>query len=41
MRVDPTWFAVAPALTAQESDIDEMVDLIERSLLDALEMVGA
>lgn len=41
MRVDPTWFAVAPALTAQESDIDELVDLIERSLLDALEIVGA
>jgi adenosylmethionine-8-amino-7-oxononanoate aminotransferase len=40
MRVDPNWFAVAPALIAEKSDIDEMVDLIERSLLDALEMVG-
>jgi adenosylmethionine-8-amino-7-oxononanoate aminotransferase len=40
MRVDPTWFAVAPALIAERSDIDEMVDLIERSLLDALEQVG-
>jgi adenosylmethionine-8-amino-7-oxononanoate aminotransferase len=40
MRVDPNWFAVAPALIAQKSDIDEMCDLIERSLLDALEMVG-
>ncbi len=41
MRVDPTWFAVAPALIAERSDIDEMIDLIERSLLDALEQVGA
>jgi adenosylmethionine-8-amino-7-oxononanoate aminotransferase len=41
MRVDPTWFAVAPALIAEKEDIDEMVDLIERSLLDALEIAGA
>ncbi|MCC6454017.1 MAG: aspartate aminotransferase family protein [Caldilineaceae bacterium] len=40
MRVDPTWFAVAPALIAERSDIDELVDLVERSLLDALEQVG-
>lgn len=40
MRIDPNWFAVAPALIAQKDDIDEMCDLIERSLLDALEMVG-
>lgn len=41
MRIDPTWFAVAPALIAEKDDIDEMMELIERSLLDALEMVGA
>ena len=41
MRVDPTWFAVAPALIATEDQIDELCALIERSLLDALEMVGA
>jgi adenosylmethionine-8-amino-7-oxononanoate aminotransferase len=41
MRVDPNWFAVAPALIAERGDIDELVDLIERSLLDALEQVGA
>lgn len=40
MRIDPNWFAVAPALTAEQSDIDELVDLIERSVLDALELVG-
>jgi adenosylmethionine-8-amino-7-oxononanoate aminotransferase len=40
MRVDPHWFAVAPALIATKAEIDEMCDLIERSLLDALEMVG-
>lgn len=41
MRVDPGWFAVAPALISERGDIDELVDLIERSLLDALELVGA
>jgi adenosylmethionine-8-amino-7-oxononanoate aminotransferase len=40
MRVDPNWFAVAPALIAEKEDIDELVGLIERSLLDALEQVG-
>jgi adenosylmethionine-8-amino-7-oxononanoate aminotransferase len=39
MRVDPDWFAVSPPLIAEEADIDEMCDLIEKSLLDALEMV--
>ena len=39
IRVDPTWFAVAPALIAEKSDIDEMCDLIEKSLIDALEQV--
>ncbi|MGD0129641.1 MAG: aspartate aminotransferase family protein [Terriglobia bacterium] len=41
MRVDPSWFAVAPALTAGQSEIDEMCDLIERSLVQALESVGS
>jgi adenosylmethionine-8-amino-7-oxononanoate aminotransferase len=41
MRIDPNWFAVAPALIAEREDIDELVELIERSLLDALEQVGA
>lgn len=40
MRVDPNWFAVAPALIAEKSDIDEMVERIERSLLAAMEQVG-
>jgi 4-aminobutyrate aminotransferase-like enzyme len=39
MRIDPSWFAVAPALTAEESDIDEMMELIDKSLKDALELV--
>ena len=39
MRIDPDWFAVAPALIAEESDIDEMVALIDRSLREALEDV--
>jgi adenosylmethionine-8-amino-7-oxononanoate aminotransferase len=39
LRIDPTWFAVAPALTATEAQIDELCDLVERSLVDALEEV--
>jgi adenosylmethionine-8-amino-7-oxononanoate aminotransferase len=41
IRVDPTWFAVAPALIAEKSDIDELSDLIEKSLIDALKQVQA
>ena len=40
MRINPDWFAVSPPLIAKEADLDEMCDLIEKSLLDALEMVG-
>ncbi len=40
MRIDPSWFAVAPALIATEADIDEMCDLIERSLAAALQLAG-
>jgi adenosylmethionine-8-amino-7-oxononanoate aminotransferase len=39
LRVDPDWFAVAPALIAERSDIDEMYELIEKSLIDALALV--
>ena len=39
IRVDPTWFAVAPALIAEKSDIDELCDLIEKSMIDALKQV--
>ncbi|MGD8520956.1 MAG: aspartate aminotransferase family protein [Desulfobacterales bacterium] len=38
MRIDATWFAVAPPLIADKADIDFMCDLIEKSLSDALEM---
>ena len=40
MRIDPTWFAVAPALTATDGEIDELCDLVEKSLCDALDEVG-
>ena len=40
LRIDPDWFAVSPPLIAEEDDIDEMCDLIERSLEDALAMLG-
>jgi adenosylmethionine-8-amino-7-oxononanoate aminotransferase len=39
MRIDPEWFAVAPALIATQTDIDEMCDLLEKSFTEALEMV--
>jgi adenosylmethionine-8-amino-7-oxononanoate aminotransferase len=39
LRIDPTWFAVAPALIAEESDLDEMYSLIEKSVGDALARV--
>jgi adenosylmethionine-8-amino-7-oxononanoate aminotransferase len=39
MRIDPSWFAVAPALIASKSEIDEMLSLIDRSLVQALEGV--
>ncbi|MCD6415360.1 MAG: aspartate aminotransferase family protein [Planctomycetes bacterium] len=40
MRISTSWFAVSPPLIAEESDIDEMCDLIEKSLRDALKAVG-
>jgi len=39
MRIDPTWFAVAPALIASRSEIDEMCSLIDGSLSQALDVV--
>ncbi|HPS56108.1 MAG TPA: aminotransferase class III-fold pyridoxal phosphate-dependent enzyme [Sedimentisphaerales bacterium] len=39
MRIDPSWFAVAPALIAEKSDIDEMFELIDKSLKDAIQAV--
>ena len=40
MRIDPNWFAVAPALIAEQGDIDEMCELVEKSLKEALERVA-
>jgi adenosylmethionine-8-amino-7-oxononanoate aminotransferase len=39
MRIDPSWFAVAPALISEKADIDRMIELIEKSLTDAMDMV--
>ncbi len=39
LRVDPSWFAVSPALVATQADIDEMCELIEKSLVEALEEI--
>jgi adenosylmethionine-8-amino-7-oxononanoate aminotransferase len=40
MRVDPSWFALAPALIATKEEIDEILDLVEKSFADALAAVG-
>ena len=39
IRVDPTWFAVVPALVISKDEVDEMCELIDRSLEEALAMV--
>lgn len=39
LRADPTWFAVCPPLIAEESDLDEMCSLVEKSFADALALV--
>jgi adenosylmethionine-8-amino-7-oxononanoate aminotransferase len=41
LRIDPSWFAVAPPLIAEEEDIDEMCDLIDASLRTALDRVSS
>jgi beta-alanine--pyruvate transaminase len=38
LRIDPAWFAVSPPLIAEESEIDEMYELIEKSVEDAIEL---
>ncbi len=40
MRTHPDWFAVSLPLIAEESDIDEMHELIVKSLKEALDMVS-
>lgn len=40
LRIDPSWFAVAPPLIAEEKDVDEMCDLIDSSLRTALSRVN-
>ena len=39
LRVDPSWFAVVPALIIDKSQVDELFDLVEQSLKDALDQV--
>ncbi len=36
MRIDPCWFAVAPALIATEAEIDELCERVDQSLTAAL-----
>ena len=39
LRTDPDWFSISPPLIITDEQADEMCDLIERSLKDALDMV--
>jgi 4-aminobutyrate aminotransferase-like enzyme len=39
IRIDPTWFAVVPALVIKKDEIDELCELIDRSLQAALAQV--
>ena len=39
LRINPDWFAVAPAVIAEKADIDEMYALIQKSLKEAIESV--
>ena len=39
IRVDLTWFAVSPALTATDAEVDALADLVELSLTNALTLV--
>jgi len=40
LRVDPSWFAVSPALVASDDELDEMCQLIEKSFAAALEQAS-
>ncbi len=37
LRVDPSWFAISPALVANDAELDEMCALIEESFVAAVE----
>ena len=41
LRIDPDWFAVCPPLIAEDGEIDDLADRIERSLDQALAKVRA
>jgi len=41
MRVDPTWFALSPALVTTDAELDELAELIERSFERALAQCGS
>jgi adenosylmethionine-8-amino-7-oxononanoate aminotransferase len=40
LRIDPSWFAVSPALISTETELDEMCGLIEKSFAEALAQVS-
>ena len=38
LRIDPSWFAVCPPLIAEEADIEEMCELVHKSIVEAMEL---
>ena len=40
LRVDPGWFAIAPALTASRAELEAICDRIETSLTAAISDAG-
>ena len=40
LRIDHDWFAVAPPLISTDAQLEEMCDLIEKSVSEALDMVA-
>ena len=36
LRADPEWFALAPALNIGREDLDLMLDIVERSIVDVV-----
>lgn len=38
LRIDPDWFAIAPPLTMSDAEMEEMCDLIDKSVKDAISL---
>jgi len=41
LRINPDWFAIAPPLISTNAQLEELCDLIEKSVKEALDLVTA